>query len=99
ADAGETPLHALTRDCLQRPDQHHAVHVAAYVAALDPAGLPDWMDADAVEGLVEHLDRVLPRAGFAACAQGDAAYALFSTQEAALRALDKPRTIVMPRWE
>ncbi len=97
ADAGETPLHALTRDCLPGPDKHHAVHVAAYVAALDPASLPDWMDADAVDGLIEHLDRVLPRAGFAACAQADAAYALFSTQAGALRALETPRTMEMPR--
>ena len=99
AEAAETPLHALMRDCLQGPDQHHAVHVAAYVAALDPAHPPDWMDADAVEALIEHLDRVLPRSGFAACAQGDAAYALFATQEAALRALETPRTIVMPSPE
>ena len=55
------------------------------------------MDADAVDGLIEHLDRVLPFSGFDACAQGEAARALFSAQMAPLRALETPRTIVMPR--
>jgi len=99
ADAGETPLHALMRDCIQRPDQHHAVHLAAYVGRLDRDSPPDWMDADAVEGLIEHLDRVLPFAGFDACAQGEAARTLFSAQTAPLMAMETPRTIVMPRPE
>ncbi|MBA4001547.1 carboxypeptidase-like regulatory domain-containing protein [Brevundimonas sp.] len=99
ADADETPLHALMRDCIQRPDQHHAVHVAAYMGRLDRHSPPDWMDADAVEGLIEHLDRVLPFSGFDACAQGEAARALFSAQMAPLRAMETQRTIVMPRPE
>lgn len=99
ADAAETPLHALMRDCIQRPDQHHAVHVAAYMGRLDRDSPPDWMDADAVEGLIEHLDRVLPFSGFDACAQGAAARTLFLSQRAALEALQTPRTMVMPRPE
>lgn len=97
ADAGETPLHALMRDCIQRPDQHHAVHVAAYVAVLDRASPPDWMDADAVKALTEHLNRVWPRSDLVACAQGEAAYDMFSAQIAPLRALETTRTIVTPR--
>lgn len=87
-DADETSLHALMRDCIDGPEQSHALHLAAHIAGLDPADPPEWLDEDAAEALEEHLWLALPSSSFRNCERMDEAYAVFSAQAAALRAFD-----------
>lgn len=88
ADAGETPLHALMRDCIATPQQNHALHLAAHAASLDLTSAPAWLDEDAAEALEEHLQITLPSSTFQSCERASEAYAMFSAQRAALRAFD-----------
>lgn len=86
AEAGETPLHALTEDCFRGPEQDHARRLSGFVAGLDAQSPPDWLDAEAAGALEEHLSQVLPSSGFQACARMNDAYALFSRQKDSIRA-------------
>jgi hypothetical protein len=80
ADAGETSLHALMRDCVAGPDQHHALQMVEYLAGLDAADPPEWLTPDTSEALEEHLSRVLPSSGFMECARMSEAWALYVNQ-------------------
>ncbi len=80
ADAGETPLQALMQDCVEGPEQHHALQMVAYLAGLDAAEPPDWLTPDTAEGLEEHLSRVLPSSGLMECARMSEAWALYVSQ-------------------
>lgn len=91
ADAAETPLHALMRDCIRHPQQHHALRLATHVAAIDPDNPPTWMDEGAAEAVGEHLQRVLPQSDFRDCAQGAQAYALYSSHVSVLWSLERAR--------
>jgi hypothetical protein len=91
ADAGDTPLHPLMRDCLQGPEQEHALHLAAHAAAIDPQSPPEWLDEKAADALYEHLWRVLPAHGFQSCAQMTTAYELFRAQTERLREVSQYR--------
>lgn len=84
ADAGETPLQTLMQDCVEGPEQHHALRMVAYVAGLDAADPPDWLTPDTAEGLDEHLGRVLPSSGFQKCARMAEAWDLYKRQTAVL---------------
>lgn len=84
ADAPETPLHALMQDCVEGPRQHHALQMVAYVAGLDAADPPHWLNPDTAKGLDEHLSRVLPSSGFQKCARMGEAWALYESQTAVL---------------
>lgn len=84
ADAPETPLHALMQDCVEGAEQQHALQLVAYVAGLDAADPPHWLNADTAEGLNEHLGRVLPSSGFMECARMSEAWALYRSQTAVL---------------
>ena len=86
ADAGEVPLHGLTRDCTERPEQHHAMRMATYIASLDPSDPPSWLDAGRREALQEHLSVTLPSSFFLACERMDEAYELYRGHSAALNA-------------
>jgi hypothetical protein len=88
-DAAPTELHALTGDCLHGALQDHARHLAAFVAGIDPAGPPDWLDAETAAALEEHLRLSLPSSGFMACAQMNEAYALFRRQMEPLEAIQR----------
>ncbi|MFN4025745.1 MAG: carboxypeptidase-like regulatory domain-containing protein [Hyphomonas sp.] len=89
-DADETPLHAMMRDCIEGPEQRHALHLADHIAGLDPASPPAWLDEDAAEALEEHLSITLPASAFRDCERMDEAYAAFRAQTAALRAFGGP---------
>jgi hypothetical protein len=83
-DAPETPLHALTRDCLVGPQRHHALHLVGSIAGIDPNRPPDWLNGGTAEALRDHLSRVLPYEDFRACEQADQAWALYRTARAPL---------------
>ncbi len=89
ADTKETPLHELMQDCVEAPAQHHALHLSGFVAGIDPANPPDWLEIDTAFELDEHLQLTLPSSGFMACAQMNAAYELFRAQQEPLRELQK----------
>ncbi len=80
ANAGETPLHDLTRDCLGGDAQAHALQLANFISGIDAARPPWWMSRDAAMALDEHLSTVLPSSGFTACARMSEAYELFREQ-------------------
>lgn len=91
ADAGKTPLHALTEDCIEAGQQEHAVSLAGYIGGLDPRSPPQWLDQDVAEALYEHLWLTLPASGFQECSEMTAAYELFRSQTERLRAItDEP---------
>lgn len=85
-DADEVPLHALTRDCADTPEQHHAMQLAAHLAGIGPDSPRGWLDADGAEALHEHLRLTLPASFFRSCEQMNEAYDLYTAQTAALRA-------------
>ncbi|ABI75405.1 hypothetical protein HNE_0233 [Hyphomonas neptunium ATCC 15444] len=87
ADAAETPLHELMRDCVDGPEQDHALHLADYVSALDPENPPVWFDEETPEALLEHLHNALPSSGFMACERMNEAYEMFKTQTEPLEAI------------
>lgn len=89
ADAAETPLQALMRDCTAGAEQAHAFQLAEYLSGIDPASPPAWLDEEAVEGQTEHLRLALPSSGFQSCAQMSEAYALFRAQMGPLEALER----------
>lgn len=86
-DVGATPLHDLMADCIAGPEQNHALYVSDFLAGIDPASRPEWLDSDTAKALDEHLSYALPASAFLACAQQTAAYELFSAQKAPLRVL------------
>ena len=86
-DAADTPLHGLMQDCLKGPAQDHALHLAAYVAGIDPDSPPGWFDAQTAEALDEHLRLVLPLSGFMACERREEAYEMFRAQREPLNAI------------
>lgn len=86
-DAAETPLHALMRDCVDGPEQDHALHLAGYVSTLDPETPPVWFDEQTPEALLEHLQEALPSSGFMACERMNEAYEMFKAQTAPLEAI------------
>lgn len=87
ADAGETPLHDLMRDCIKGDEQEHALQLAGYVAGIDPENPPAWLDEEALEALQEHLGLALPSAGFQSCERMNEAYAMFRAQTQPLEAI------------
>lgn len=89
ADAGETPLHDLTRDCLRGEAQAHALQLSNFISGIDAARPPGWMDRDAAMALDEHLRTVLPSSGFMACAQMSEAYELLRQQVEPLDAVSR----------
>lgn len=88
-DTPETPLHALTEDCFQSPEQDHALLLSGFVADIDPQNPPGWLDLDAAQALKEHLSLVLSSSGFQACAKMNEAYALFRSQLGPLEAFER----------
>jgi hypothetical protein len=92
ADAGQTALHALTRDCIEGPEQDHALHLAAYAGGIDPGSPPEWLDQDAAEALHEHLWLTLPASGFRPCEQMTAAYEMFRSQTERLQEIFRSRS-------
>lgn len=89
ADTATTPLHELMRDCAAGPVQDHALHLSGYLAGVDPAGPPDWLDTDTAAALEEHMRLSLPSSGFMGCAQMSEAYALYRTQMEPLEAIER----------
>jgi hypothetical protein len=87
AAAAETPLHELMRDCVEGPEQDHALHLAGYVSTLDPKNPPVWFDEETPEALLEHLRHALPSSGFMACERMSEAYEMFKTQTEPLEAI------------
>lgn len=88
ADAPDTPLHSLMRDCIAVPEQDHALHLAGYVAAIDPENPPDWFDENTAEAISEHLRLALPSSAFLPCEQMSEAYEMFRAQTEPLRTLE-----------
>ncbi len=85
ADAEKTPLHGLMHDCIGDPEQDHALHLADYVAGIDPGSPPDWLDQDTAEALYEHLRYAVPASSLRSCEQMTAAYEMLRTQTEPLR--------------
>ena len=85
ADAEKTPLHGLMRDCIEGPEQDHALHLADYAASFDPGNRPEWLDEDAAEALYEHLRYAVPSSSLQSCEQMTAAYEMLRTQTEPLR--------------
>jgi hypothetical protein len=92
ADAGQTALHTLTRDCIEGSEQDHALHLADYAAGIDPGSPPEWLDQDAAEALHEHLWLTLPASGFRPCGQMTDAYEMFRTQTERLQEISGSRS-------
>ncbi|MCC5981781.1 MAG: carboxypeptidase regulatory-like domain-containing protein [Oceanicaulis sp.] len=82
----EPDLARLMADCLETPEQRHAVHVAARLAELDRETLPGWLDADAVLGLEEHISLVLQPSLLLGCEQTQAAHETLQGHLSAFRA-------------
>lgn len=89
ADAPDAPLHELMQDCVQGPEQDHALQLAGYISALDPENPPAWFDAETPEALLEHLQEALPSSGFMACERMSEAYEMFKAQKAPLEAIQR----------
>ncbi|MFN7164827.1 MAG: carboxypeptidase-like regulatory domain-containing protein [Hyphomonas sp.] len=87
ADAAETPLHALLRDCIDTPEQAHALHIAGLAASIDPENPPGWFGEDTSFALIDHLNQTLPYDTFRSCPQMDEAYPMFQTQIRPLEAI------------
>jgi hypothetical protein len=85
ADAEKTTLHGLMRDCIEGPEQDHALHLAGYAAGIDPRSPPEWLDQDAAEALYEHLRYAVPSSSLRPCEQMTAAYEMLRTQTEPLR--------------
>lgn len=85
ADAEKTPLHGLMRDCIEGPEQDHALHLAGYAAGIDPRSSPDWLDQDAAEALYEHLRYAVPSSSLLSCEQMTIAYEMLRTQTEPIR--------------
>lgn len=96
ADAGETPLHDLMRDCTEGGEQEHALQLAGHVAGIDPDSPPAWLDEGAAEALDEHLRHALPSSGFQSCERMTEAYAMFRAQTEPLRDFWRKRAAQMP---
>ena len=86
-NAPDTPLHVLMQDCVEGPEQDHALQLADYVSMLDPESPPAWFDAETPEALLEHLQYALPSSGFMACERMSEAYEMFKAQKAPLEAI------------
>ena len=93
ADAEETPLRTLTRDCINGPEPEHALHLAAYAAGIDPESPPQWLDRSTAEALHEHLWRTLPASGFQRCEKMTAAYEMFRTQTERLQEIARSGSV------
>lgn len=87
ADAPETPLHALMQDCVDGPEQAHALQMVAYLAGVDAENPPDWLNTDTAEALDEHLGRMLTSSVFQACDRMTDAWAMFRRDTAVLLTL------------
>lgn len=87
ADAAQTPLHELMRDCVEGPEQDRALHLAGYVSTLDPENPPAWFDEQTPKALLEHLRHTLPFSGFMACEREREAYEMFKAQTGPLEAI------------
>lgn len=85
ADAEKTPLHGLMSDCIDGPEQDHALHLADYAAGFDPGNPPEWLDEDAAEALYEHLRYAVPSSSLQSCEQMSPAYEMLRTQTEPLR--------------
>lgn len=81
----EPDLARLMADCLETPEQHHAVHIAARLAELDPQDLPAWLDTDAALGLEEHISLVLQPSLLLGCEQTQAAHETLQSHLSAFR--------------
>jgi len=92
ADAVKTPLHGLMRDCIEGPEQDHALYLADYAAGIDPGSPPEWLDEEAAEGLYEHVRYAVPASGFRPCEQMTAAYEMFRTQTERLQEISRSRS-------
>jgi len=85
ADAEKTPLHGLMRDCIEGPEQDHALHLADYAASFDPGNRPEWLDEDAAEALYEHLRYAVPSSSLQSCEQMRPAYEMLRAKTEPLR--------------
>ncbi|MFC4725940.1 hypothetical protein AB6B38_11655 [Glycocaulis abyssi] len=85
--ADEPDLAGLMADCLETPEQRHAVHIAARLAELDPQGLPAWLDTEAALGLEEHISIVLRSSLLLDCEQTQAAHETLQGKLTAFRAI------------
>lgn len=85
--AGEPDLARLMADCLETPQQRHAVHIAARLAALDPQELPGWLDAEAALGLEEHSTLILQPSLLLGCEHTQAAHTALQAHLSAFRAI------------
>ncbi|MFN7054823.1 hypothetical protein [Hyphomonas sp.] len=78
------PLRALMQDCLDKPQQDHAVRIVDYVSRLDAEEWPDWLDQDTASGLYEYVRLALPSSLFLACENTSEAYDMFRAQSETL---------------
>lgn len=84
--AGEPDLARLMADCLETPEQRHAVQIAARLAELDPQDLPAWLETDAALGLEEHVSFVLQPSLLLGYEQTQAAHETLQDHLSAFRA-------------
>jgi hypothetical protein len=99
ADAADTPLHELMRDCIDTPEQAHALHIAGLAAGIDPESPPGWFGEDTSFALIDHLNETLPYDTFRSCSQMDDAVAMFQAQMRPLEAIrtEKNNALLPPR--
>lgn len=86
-DAPEPDLARLMADCVETPEQRHAVHIAARLAALDGETAPGWLDTYAALGLEEHISMVLQPSLLLGCEHTDAAHETLQAYLSVLRTL------------
>lgn len=74
ADAPEPALAALAQDCLERPDQRHALALAGWADGLDRASPPGWLTPERARQLEDHLRMTLSSGAVSACEDSSQLY-------------------------
>ncbi|MCH8488509.1 MAG: carboxypeptidase-like regulatory domain-containing protein [Oceanicaulis sp.] len=74
ADAPGPGLTALAQDCLQRPEQRHALALAEWAGGLDREAAPDWLTPERARWLDEHLRMTLSSGAVSACGESSQLY-------------------------
>lgn len=84
-DTEAPPLRALMQDCIDKPEQDHAVRLVDHVSRMSLDERPDWLDPDAAIGLYEYVRLALPSSLFLACEHTSQAFEMFREQTETLR--------------
>lgn len=74
AHAPAPALAALAGDCLERPDQRHALALADWAGGLDRASPPDWLTPERARWLDDHLRMTLSSGAVSACEDSSRIY-------------------------